>query len=184
MVSTSVTMENIIHVHGHTHWESFLVCTCAVSGTYWKRKMLSASVPWFKNRNNTNTFIHRHTHMACSSETEEMKSIWVAQSSVFPLICHFFLFFFFLHCVICPFSLFPSLPLPAVQSISDRKPGQRQQRRKSKRECYKWQQASMGIRHARFCITAVPRPCVWVIGTCKCLMSFTALLCEWKSAST
>lgn len=181
MVSTTVTVENIKLVHGHAHSKSFLVCTCAVSGTCWKRIKQSASVQWFKNRNDT----HTQTHMACSSEIEEAKSIWVAEPSLSPLHLFFLYFFLFVLFLICPslaFSLstFASCTL-SLQLTKNRDTAEK---REQDRESVKMKVSMRGNQMCQVCITAGPRAYVWVTGSvCMCLMFFSGLLCAFKRQS-
>lgn len=195
MVSTSVTVENIIHMCMGKQSESFLVCTCAVSGTYWKRIKQPASVQWFKNRNHiTRTHAHTQTHSACSSEIEEAKSIWVAEPSLIPPFFSLFssVFFFFLLCLICPFLAF-SFSSFARCTIRLRQKTKRQQTKKSKdkirerkrERSVKWKTSIRGNQTCQVCITAVPRACVWVTATCKreCVWCSSVCCCVHLSSN-
>lgn len=134
-------------VHGHAHSKSFLVCTCAVSGTCWKRIKQSASVQWFKNRNDT----HTQTHIARSSEIEEAKSIWVAEPSLSPPPPFFLRFFLFLLFLICPSLAFSDSTFASCTLSLQHKKRETQQRSESKTErVLKWKWARVGIKCAEF----------------------------------
>lgn len=166
-------------VHGHAHSKSFLVCTCAVSGTCWKRIKQSASVQWFKNRNDT----HTQTHIARSSEIEEAKSIWVAEPSLSPPSTFFSPFFSFPPLSNLSFSGFFRLYLCFLYTQSaTQKTRDTAEKWEQDRESVKMKVSTRGNQMCRVCITAGPRAYVWVTGSVLHVF-FSGLLCAFKRQS-
>jgi len=112
------------HVHRLTHSESFPVCTCAVSETYWKRSKQSATVWEFINSNNTH--IYTHTLGLQLRNRRGEKHLSGRAKSLFPFFCSFFLL-----CLICPFLTLSFSPSVCC-SLSQTENKERRKRRMSK----------------------------------------------------